>query len=69
MEGCDPTVECAAHRWCSYKVGALGGKPSGCVYHCLSNLEIQARSCACPKGATHGIAWGNRSFYGREPGS
>eukprot|EP00974_Lingulodinium_polyedra_P043412 4168508-Lingulodinium_polyedra.AAC.1 len=66
MEGRYPTVKRAAHRWCAYNVGGLDGKPSGSVYFCLSNLGLQAHACACPQGTAHGIAWGNRSFYGRE---
>eukprot|EP00974_Lingulodinium_polyedra_P084967 8224946-Lingulodinium_polyedra.AAC.1 len=31
-------------------------------------MDMQAHSCACPPGATHGIAWGNRSSYGQESG-
>eukprot|EP00974_Lingulodinium_polyedra_P025301 2445488-Lingulodinium_polyedra.AAC.1 len=46
----------------------MDGEPSGCVCYCLSTLELQAHTCACPKGTTHGIAWGNSSFYGRETG-
>eukprot|EP00974_Lingulodinium_polyedra_P093660 9076812-Lingulodinium_polyedra.AAC.1 len=68
MEAFYPTVKCSARHWCSYKAGVLDGKPSGCVYYCLSNIEIQARSCVCPKGISHGVAWGNRSLYGRTKG-
>eukprot|EP00974_Lingulodinium_polyedra_P018431 1781905-Lingulodinium_polyedra.AAC.1 len=69
MEGCYPTVKCTAHHWCAYNVGALDGKPSGSVYYCLSNMDMQAHSCACPPGTTHGIAWGNRSSYGQQTGA
>eukprot|EP00974_Lingulodinium_polyedra_P003495 329141-Lingulodinium_polyedra.AAC.1 len=47
----------------------MDGNPSGCVYYCLSNLDLEAHTRVCPRGATHGIAWGNRSLYGRESGA
>eukprot|EP00974_Lingulodinium_polyedra_P000577 55263-Lingulodinium_polyedra.AAC.1 len=31
-------------------------------------MDIQAHSCACLPGTTHGIVWGNRSSYGQESG-
>eukprot|EP00974_Lingulodinium_polyedra_P052655 5065011-Lingulodinium_polyedra.AAC.1 len=32
-------------------------------------MDMQAHSCACPTGATHGAAWGNRYSYGQQTGA
>eukprot|EP00974_Lingulodinium_polyedra_P045250 4339678-Lingulodinium_polyedra.AAC.1 len=32
-------------------------------------MAMQAHLCACPPGAAHGIAWGNRSSYGQDSGA
>ena len=69
--GCYPTVKPTARHWCAYDydVGKFEGTPSMRVFFCLSNLSLRDHACACPIGAPHGTAWGNRSVHNSAPGS